>query len=273
MKINTTKDVAKRKLFLPEEKTNFIPLAMLESVTVVETEMPIADDKGVPSTYEYAGFMLPSLQFTFKQAFAEEDAPERYLQHVEKPMALKNKDGELIDDKTIESVIQGSFDRIRHIYEDGFKKSPNYKAVDWSKLPELKEKADVQERLESYKAFYEFIADAFNKGKVIGVAGSANSTQLPVFMATPTKHVYVWLKVIAHMPDMAYLCLPTYIGRGFVEPFSEKYPKPTIYFEGKETYVLSKGKTKSANADGGAAANLDSDESEMSPDLQKLING
>lgn len=270
-KFDVNKTVESLKPFAPEEKYGHMSIAKINSVKVVMTEAKTEDDKGIASTYEYAGCKVPNLVFEFQQVFTEADAPERFHFHYEKPVVTLKNDGTLVTDENINILLTQMFDRILHIYKT-FSKSPNYKPFVEKEIPEILETAAIDVRLESYTKFFEYIAKCFNEGKAIeGKDGKVE--YLPVYKDDKKKSVLVWLKLIANYPDNKRLVLPNFIGKGFIEVFKASYPKPSIMFEGKETYILktiNDSASKGSSAKGGATA-ATSDDEDISDDLKSII--
>lgn len=262
-KFNVDKPVESIKPFLPEERHKFINLCILTKVSVKMMTPAAEDQNGVPSTYEYAGIEIPTLVFEFKQIRPEGDDTERVSIYTEKPCVINKKDGGVIADKDIKMILDQMFDRILHIH-NSLKKNVNYKEMKNSEVPELKETVAVPERLASYTAFFQYIADSFNIGK----------NNLPIYKDEKGKPVLLWLKLIANYPDGKYLTLPTFVGKGFIEMFNIKYPHSSLTFDGKETYVTKSGTattTKSSGANGASAAEPAGDE--ISKDLQDILDG
>ena len=267
-KINVNKVVERVKPFQPDERYGFMSLGKLNKVFINIIESPSEKEDGTPSTYEYAGKKVPMLTFEFQQVYAEGDGPDRFHTHYEKPLVLLKNDGGLVADADIEAMLTQQFDRILHIH-GAFSKSPNFVALDAATAPEIKETAGVDERLESYLAFYQWVVDAFNKGK--GVNPSNKAEKLPIFRNETNHPLKVWLKLVANYGDNKYLVFPTFIGRGFIELFNPKYPKPSLMFEGKETWKIKTAATAAAKSTTETTTDISENGEELSDDLKELI--
>lgn len=270
-KINVNKVVENVKPFQPEEKYGNMSLGKLNRVYIKFTETPAEKEDGTVSTYDYAGKKLPMLAFEFQQVYAEGDGPDRFHTHYEKPIVITKNDGGLVADKDIEAMLTQQFDRILHIHR-AFAKSPNFIALNESNIPEIKETIGVDERLESYLAFYQWVVDSFNNGK--GLVQGSKEEHIPIFRNEKNASILLWIKLVANYGDNKYLTFPSFVGRGFLELFNAKYPKPSLMFEGKETWRLKTAATAAAAPAGGSApANNEAGDDEISSDLKDLIEG
>lgn len=262
-KFDVDKVVEGLKPFLPEEKYKFINLCKLNKVSVKMVKAATEDDKGVPSTYEYAGIEIPNLVFEFQQIRPDGDDSERFYIHAEKPCVINKKDGGIVTDKEISGIITQMFDRILHIHK-AFAKSVNYKDMKNAEVPELKETAAIADRIASYVAFFEYIAASFNSGKI---------PTIPIYKDDKQKSVLLWLKLVANYPDGKYLTIPGFVGKGFIEMFKLTYPHSSLTFTGKETYVIKQASQSGAKAStSGAATQSEAANEEVSADLQAIID-
>ena len=267
-KINVNKVVEKVKPFQPDERYGFMSLGKLNKVFINFVETPAEKADGTISTYEYAGKKVPMLTFEFQQVYAEGDGPDRFYTHYEKPIVILKNDGGLVTDKDIETMLTQQFDRILHIH-GVYSKSPNFLPLDAATAPEIKETVGVDERLESYLAFYQWVVDAFNKGK--GVNPTNKEEKLPIFRNEKNHPMTLWIKLIANYGDNKYLVFPTFIGRGFIELFNPKYPKPSLMFEGKETWKIKTAATAATKTTSETTTDSPDGVEELSDDLKELI--
>lgn len=220
----------------PDPEIGNLIKGYLKSVTVEETVVPkVNETTGQESTWEYAGYKVPYLRFTFVQQKKKDDTRDRYLKYNESVFTFVNKEGSPVDMSTIEKLFETMNDRIVHIHQ-AFKDDVNYK-----ELPDLEfnEKGDAKTRLESFKAFYTAVADAFNKGaNDKPIYADANNNLLPVF-----------IKVLPDYQSKKFYTLPSFVGKGFIErarggkPMIELSATELANFELKVTGADAKGAT------------------------------
>jgi hypothetical protein len=246
-RFNVNKEVTKSLKFKPG--INGLCKAYIKSVEVIENDVPKENDKGVASDYEYAGHKVTSLKFVFGNVITTDDVDksERLHTHIESIIISTKNDGTPMNEKTLNGLYEQMWDRILHIH-NAFQGTENYQPFD--ELPEINEKATVEQRVKQFKAFFTKVADGFNKGK------SGN----PVYLAGG-KAIPCWMKLVASYPDRKWLALPTFVGEGFIEKIKTGVP-PTIELKPNESIQLVAGATKgkTSGVTSGASATASTDE-------------
>lgn len=239
-KINVNKEVKKSAGFKPRRDINEgLNLGFLIKVEVTEEEKPKINDKGQEDAYEYAGFMIPTLRFTFHNFVLPEaiDKAERIFQHSEKPIVSTRNDGNAIDSKWVISFYENMFDRILHLYTV-YTGTDNYQALE--DLPEIDENAPVEKRIKQFKTFFTKVADAFNKAK------SGN----PVFVDSKNNNIVLWMKLLPEPQNGYFYAFPQQVKQGFVELYKPGVP-PVIEVKPSESLELrSNSKEKKEAGDG-----------------------
>ena len=202
-KFQGQKTVTQDLTFKPDPSIGNLVKCYLKEVKVVENKVEKVDDNGVEKAWEYAGYTVPYLQFTFVQAKKDKSERDRILRHVENVLTFVNKDGQKVDNNALQNLFIGMNDRIVHLHE-AFKNDVNYKA-----LPDLEfeEAGTAKERLSSFKKLFTAIADAFNKGK----------NDKPIFIDGKGEPSLVYLKIVPDYRTKAFYTIPTYVGKGFIE--------------------------------------------------------
>lgn len=236
LKFEGKKKVTSDLGFKPDMTIGGLCHAFLTKVEVIEQKVDKVDDKNVERDWEYAGFTIPKLQFTFIQKKEENQSRDRILRHTEDPLTTIGKDGTPIEMDTITAIFEAMNDRIVHIHET-FKGTPNY-------LPltnlELDIKGDTKAKLESHKVMFTAIAKSFNEGK----------EGKPIFVDAKGKSIPVYLKIQPDYKTKAFYTIPKFVGKGFIErnvgvpPLIELSPKE------KDLELRSKKGDKIADAGG-----------------------
>lgn len=222
--------VTSDKKFKPREEFNNLCQAHLVSVEIKETITPKVDDKGVASTYEYAGVSIPTLVFKYKEETIPTDEEDRYYTDNYRIVTTTKNDGSKVDAKTYASILTETYRHCRHRL-DAYVGTPNFKEPGFPKPIDMN--APVGERIEQWRAFCQFFVDAFNKG----------NNDKPVFVNEKDEPIVVWIKLIAHYPDGKYLSAPGFVGEGYIERVVDG-KKPAIELKPGETVKLSEGSSK-----------------------------
>lgn len=253
MKFNAKKEVTNRLKFKPIKEFDDLCLGHLEDVRVEINEVKKVNDKGQESTWEYAGNMIPQLVFEFKNdAFKDEKVVDRYYLHRERIIGAVHSDGSPIADTKLEGMYGSMWDRIKHIH-DAYSGSPNYKPFD-DEVPEINEKATVEERVKQFTKFFKFVADAFNKGA---------DGQTPIYKSAG-KPIVMNMKLVAEYKEGKYLAFPTFVGEGFIEVHKSGV-EPTIEIKPNETVKLSSSTDSESSND-------DNVNDDLPDEVKKLIN-
>ena len=234
IKFDAKKDVTNKLKFKPNPELGNLCLATIESVEVVMNEVKKINDKGQESTWEYAGYTIPSLVINFKQHHRKEDTDkaDRFYSFRQNIIGSVRSNGDPIEDSVLVALYEAMWDRIKHIH-DAFATCPNYKP--FGSLPEINERGKVADRVSQFTTFFETVAEAFNSGKGDKLIYQAED-----------KPVVVWLKLLAEYNEGKYLTIPTFVGEGFIEKYNPSVP-PTIEVKPNETVVL-RGKGKSSTS-------------------------
>ncbi|MBD5584375.1 MAG: hypothetical protein HDQ88_04785 [Clostridia bacterium] len=219
--------VTSDKKFKPRAEFNNLCLGSLVSVEIKETTTPKIDDKGIASTYEYAGIPVPTLVFRYKEAHTAEDEVDRYYSDSYRIVTTKKSDGSAVDAKTFSSILMETYRHCRHRL-DAYKGCANFEEPGFPKPIDMN--ATINDRIEAWRSFCQFFVNAFNKGK----------EGKPVFINEDGSDILVWMKLIAHYPDRKYLSVPGFVGEGYVERYTEG-KKPSIEIKPGETIVLAEG--------------------------------
>ena len=238
MKFDVKKEVTNRLKFKPNPELDDLCLGYIEDVEVVMTEVAKINDKGQESTWEYAGHTIPMLAITFRNYVRKDDADkaDRYYVHRERIIGSVMTNGDKIAKKVLESIYESMWSRIKHIH-DAFVGDVNY--APFTSVPGIDEYGKVEERVAQFTAFYNSIADAFNKGK----------NDKPIYQNADGKGLPCWMKLVAEYKQRKWLEFPTFVGEGFIERYKEGVP-PTIELKPAETIQLAapKGSVKPSGA-------------------------
>ena len=188
----------------PDPSIGNLIKASLKSVEVIENKVEkVNADTGKQSEWEYAGYNVPQLRFTFVQVRKDGEVRDRYLKYSEEVLTFVTKEGAAVSNDTLGNLFEQMNDRIVHLHNT-YIGLPNYKAI-----PEISfnEKGNAKERLASFKQFFTEIADAFNKG--------ANGK--PIYIDGKEHLVPCYIKVLPEYRSKAFYTLPTFVGKGFIE--------------------------------------------------------
>lgn len=253
MKINVKQEAAGRLPFVPFIEHDNLCLGYLTGVRLVESEIK-ADSK-----WEFSGMKITSLVFDFVQYKANAIEKDRFHTESELPIANVLSTGEPRAAATIEKDFNDLFLRVKHIH-DQFAGSPNYKAFDVDL--EVEVDGPAKKRLDSQKALFTALADAFNKGL---------DGETPIY----STKVLLAMKLIAterkanNGKKFRQLLLPRYVGKGTVEAvrIDKQTGKMhyTLVFKPGESVDL-KGKVVQPLIEGDSVAN-----SELSDNLKKEL--
>ena len=104
--------VERRLAFKPDPELGNLCMGVINDVRIDIREVPLLDDKGVESTWEYAGCKFPVLIIEFKQCKTDANPKDRYYTFTAKPVTTLNKKGEPVEEKTVINII--------HRYMDSF---------------------------------------------------------------------------------------------------------------------------------------------------------
>lgn len=219
--------VTSDKKFKPRAEFNNLCLGRLVSVEIKETTTPAIDEKGIASTYEYAGVPVPTIVFRYKEEPTAEDKTERFYTDNFRIVTTKKSDGSAISLKNFGSILMEAYRHCRHRL-DAYVNLPNYVDAGFPKPIDMN--ADINTRIEQWRAFCQFFVDAFNKGK------DGN----PVFIGADGESALVWIKLTAHYNDRKYLCAPGFVGEGYIELYREGIA-PAIELKPGETIELADG--------------------------------
>jgi len=256
-KFEGKKEVLSDLGFKPDMTIGGLCKARLISVEVVEAETKKIKEDGSESTWEYAGYTIPSLIFTFHQEKANPTQRDRVLRHIEGVITFKDGSGMDIDLEKLAPVFEGMNSRIVHIH-DAFKGDPNYK-----ELPDLTfdEKGGTEKRVAEWKKFFTAIAEAFNNGK--------NSK--PIFVDGKGTSLPLFVKILADKDTGSYYTLPGYVGKGFIERNKQLPPSIELSPSEKDKLALVPRKGKKADKTASAAAGTYETTEEISDDIKSLI--
>lgn len=240
--------------FKPRPELDNLCRGFLIKAEVIMNEAKLVDENGIQSTWEYAGFMVPTLHLEFAQEPTKEDPNERfYDMYIRAFTNITKKNEEIARDKIIEHY-QNEYMILRHI-ANAFKTAKNYdpKAapIQFDFL-----NTNIKERLESITAYFESWVKIFN-----GVDGTGFS-RFPLTM-----------KLIASSTG-TYLTFPSYVREGFIEKFTEGR-RPTIELKPGESVALVKAdkKKSSQTSDGGPAATTTAPVNQEVEDMLKKYQG
>lgn len=205
-KINVNAEVTNRLQFEPQPEINNLCLGYLTGVKVNRI-------KSEPdANWEYAGQEYNQLVLEFIQHKELTSDKDRFHTETELPIASmkKEKEGSKIlvnrAASDIEDSINQLWGRIKHIH-DQFKNVPNFKPIE--SMPDILYDAKVVDRLKSYDAFFEALAEAF-----VGTDGQ------PIYGTTENKMLV--MKLVASerqgkKSNYRVLAFPRFVGKGFVE--------------------------------------------------------
>lgn len=227
-------EVESRLSFKPEaDKFNGLCMATIESIELVNTEVPKVKEDGTPNTNEFAGRTLPSIKITFKQHnFDPKDDSARYIILVEKITGTKLTTGEDMKLSTWESLVMAQYKRLQHIvnaFDKGglLPKSKNCPAIDI----EFGDAAEAR-ILKMTKFYKHFMEQLVGKDE-----------------ATPKyAGVKFWLVVVASNSNGYFYEIPQFIEKGIIEVVKPN-TLPTIEVANKYSIVLTKKAKKGAEVE------------------------
>lgn len=254
LKFEGKKEVVSDLGFQPEEKVKGLCRGRLVKVEVLLNKVEKVKEDGSESTWEYAGYEIPSLMFTFHQEKNNPAERQRVLRHVERVITFKDASGAVIDINKLVPIFENMNNRIVHIH-NSFASDPNY-----AELPDLDfdEKGDSAKRVASWKKFFGAIADAFEKGK----------NNKPVYVDAKSIALPLYLKVLADYETGSYYTLPNYVGKGFIE--RNKGQAPSIEIGPGEVDKLKLVAKKKKGQKAAESATYETTE-ELPDDVAKLI--
>lgn len=231
-------EVESKLSFKPEaEKFNGLCMANIESIELIQTEVPKVKEDGTPNQTEFAGKTVPSIKIVFTQHnFDATDTSVRYISLVEKVTGTKLTTGEDMALKTWESLVMAQFKRLQHCVNAMDKggllpKSKNCPAIDI----EFGDTID-QRIIKMNKVYKHFIEQLVGKDE-----------------AKPKyADVKFWLVVVASNSNGFFYEIPQFIEKGVIEVY-KKGVQPTIEVANKYSITLTKkpkkGETTGAKAD------------------------
>lgn len=220
-------NVETRLNFKPDPALGNLCMGYINDVRVELNEVPLLDEHGAESEWEYKGCKLPSIAIEFKQCKTDANPKDRFYTFRVSPVTTTKKNGEPVDEKTVVSIMQQNYNRLRHIANQ-FKGLKNYPNL--GTCPSINYLADPKTRCEQYEAFFEYF-----KKLLIG-----KDEEKPMY-----KGVKLFMKLVANYKTGKYLEFPSFVGRGFVERVIEGQA-PTLEFEANETVKLAKAEDRGA---------------------------
>lgn len=246
--------VERRLAFKPDPEINNLCMGILNDVRIDIREVPLLDDKGVESTWEYAGCKFPVFVLEFKQCKTEQNPKDRFYTFTAKPVTTLNKKSEPVEAKNVISIIQQTYSQLRHIANQykGLKGYP----VNAGKCPGIDYAAPAKVRCEQYLAFFEYF-----KGLLVGEDENA-----PIY-----KGVKLWMKLVADYNTRKFLAFPSFVNRGFVERVIAGQ-NPSIEFESGETIHLVKDDAPKGREAAAAAPAPVPGATAVSSDVQSIID-
>lgn len=246
--------VERRLAFKPDPELGNLCMGMINDVRIDIRKVPLLDDKGVESTWEYAGCKFPVLVIEFKQCKTDANPKDRYYTFTAKPVTTLNKKGEPVEEKTVINIIQQVYGQLRHIANQ-FKGLKGY-PVNAGKCPGLDYAASANVRCEQYLAFFEYF-----KHLLVG-----DDEKNPIY-----KNVKLFMKLVADYNTHKFLAFPSFVNRGFVERVIPGQ-SPSIEFEAGETIHLAKDDApKNREAAAGAPAPAPG-ATVVSSDIQNILD-
>lgn len=246
--------VERRLAFKPDPELGNLCMGMINDVRIDIREVPLLDDKGVESTWEYAGCKFPVLVIEFKQCKTDVNPKDRYYTFTAKPVTTLNKKGEPVEEKIVISIIQQVYGQLRHIANQ-FKGLKGY-PVNAGKCPGLDYAAPAKVRCEQYLAFFEYF-----KHLLVG-----DDEKNPIY-----KGVKLFMKLVADYNTHKFLAFPSFVNRGFVERVIPGQ-SPSIQFEAGETIYLAKDDTPKNREAAAGAPFPASGTTVVSSDIQSILD-
>lgn len=225
-KFSTDVEVTSKLKFQPVPELNNLCAGKLVSVEVKMSDpAKVKDD----ATWEYAKLAIPTIYFNFENVKLNKDDADRYFSHRETVITCVRGDGTAMETKLVLGFLDNMWKRILHIYK-AYEKCPNYKAL--TVVPDVDETADAVTRIAQFTAFFNFIANSFNKG--LG--------DKPIYTATDGNPIDMIMKIVAEYKDAKYFVFPSFVGEGFIELLkfdSNKKLKTTLEIKPNDNIHLS----------------------------------
>lgn len=248
------KKVERRLTMKPEPAIGNLCRVTIDDVRIEEHETSkINPETQQESTFEYAGYSIPTLVITFKQIPTNEDPKPRYYEHRFKVVPVINNNGAPIERKSIVGLIKMQFDQLQHIV-NSMVGIPGF--TDDEAVPGIDIEANVEVRIKQFRAFYTHFLNTI-KG----------DDEKPYY-----KGVGFYLKLVANYGTRKYLAIPNFVGRGFIERILPKV-NPSIALEPNETVVLAKDVSASKTEKAISNGSIPVDNGGIDPEVQKIIDG
>lgn len=246
MKFDVNKEVTSKLRFEPIPAFNGLCIGKLMKVWVDENEAPTEDKDGNPSTWEYAGCMLPGLVFSFENHIIKgiTDDFERHYEMRESVIGNQSKDRSDMPKDKVTNFYENMWARIKHIH-DAYEKEHNYKAI--KTLPDIDESVAPNERAKQFKKFFEAIAKAFNEG----------TDKKPIFLTIKNLPIVMTMKLVAtYASSGKALGFDSYVKDGFIQKFLmvNNQLVTSLKIKGNETVELTTGKVAKTMATSSDAA-------------------
>ncbi len=249
IKIDVNQSVTSRLSFEPTPEYNNLCLGYLKEVRFEETESDST------AKWEFAGMTVPRIVFEFEQLKDQYNNRDRYYVHSELPVTITKSNGEERKETDIVRSYTEMWRRLKHIH-DAYAKSANFSPI--NENPEFDPSLPEGERLDQIKAFFKYMAKAFNVGK---------DKETPIFEPNggDKRTNLVAMKLIATGQKGNRLAFPTFVGKGFIEPaaFTNSKLDVTLKFGPNETVQL--GQVSMPSGSGSNAAE------EIGDDIKNLI--
>lgn len=240
-------EVESKLSFQPKaENFNGLCMATIESIELIETEVPKVKEDGTPNTNEFAGKKLPSIKIVFKQHnFDAKDTSARYISLVEKITGTKLATGEDMKLSTWESLVMAQYKRLQHCVNAFDKGGLLPKSVACPSVDIEFGDAVDQRIIKMTKIYKHFIAQLVGKDEKPKYAG-----------------VKFWLVVVASNSNGYFYEIPQFIEKGVIEVVKQGV-MPTIEVANKYSIVLSKKPSKGQSTD--AKADMSYNDKDAAP--------
>lgn len=240
--------------FKPRPELNNLCIGKLVKVEILDSEVALYNEAGVESTWEYAGHTIPRLELTFEQNPTTVDPAKRVYKDTCNVIGSLKNDGTPIELKTVTSLYESMYARLKHIC-NAYKHKANYSeaVADVNKLA-IDVSAPVEDRIVMFRSFLQYFVDL-----LAGKDGKG------IYTGTDC-----WMKLVADYSSGKFLAFPTFVGEGFIEPVIAKR-NPAIEIKPGESVELVAGK-KGSKGKGGAADKASEDEAGVESDVADLIN-
>ena len=229
-KVNFGEVVVEQRLgFKPNPSLyNGLCLATMTKCEIEEVDIPATKDDGTPSSWDMAGHKSYQVIVEFKQFGSDKD---RFITLKETIVGTNKADGSPIEPKTWNSLVMEQYKRLQHIVNvlDNANIGTKSKAVAESLYPDYSD--SVEARIaKAKKLFTHFVEMISGKGEKPRYEG-----------------VTFWLKVITKVPEETYYVIPTFVGKGYLEVFSNNVA-PSLELQPNESIVLKKKDDKKVEA-------------------------